>query len=31
MLSAKQELVDAVKLGLTANTEELRQVGGLLN
>lgn len=27
MLSAKQALVDAVKLGLTANTEQLRQVG----
>lgn len=27
MLGAKQELVDAVKLGLGANTEQLRQVG----
>ncbi|KAL4444277.1 hypothetical protein ABPG75_012014 [Micractinium tetrahymenae] len=26
VLSAKQELVDAVKLGLTANTEQLRQL-----
>ena len=29
MLQAKQALVDAVKQGLGANTEQLRKVGGL--